>query len=381
MRIALLSHAYVPHPGGVEIVVQNLARELSSGHEVIVVSTSWQELRGVSQEGPVAIHRLPALHLTERFGVPYPVPYGPGVREAMRAVATCDVIHAHGALYPGSMAAAALSAARSIPFLLTEHVGFVDYGKVALNAAQRLAWSTVGDAVVRRAGALTTVGERVAAWMRDRYPERAIQVVANGVDCARFRPLDARAREEAREGLALPAGRTLALFVGRHTPKKNLPAVLGIPRTNFDLVLCGERSAVQGERLMDLGFIPHEQMPKLYGCADLLVHAATGEGFPLAVQEALACGLPVVLLWDPGYRTLIDREVVRACDSLEQLGREAIALASDPAARAALSARGRAFAQRSWNWTATAATYLDLYRNAATGALSSAESPRACSRS
>jgi len=381
MRIALFSHAYVPHPGGVEIVVQNLARELSRGHEVVIVSTSWQDLRGVSREGAVEIHRLPALHFTERFGVPYPLPFGPGVREALRAVAGCDVMHVHGALYPGSVAAAAMSATREIPMVLTEHVGLIDYGNVALNGAQRLAWAAIGDPVVRRAAALTTVGERLAVWMRERYPGRAVHLVPNGVDCARFRPLGVREREEAREALALPGGRTLGLFVGRHTRKKNLPAVLRIPRGHFDLVLCGERSAVQGERLMDLGFIPYDQMPRLYGCADFLVHAGIGEGFPLAVQEALACGLPVALLWDPGYAALIDRSAVRACDSLEELEREAMLLASDKAARAELSARGRAFAERSWSWTATAAAYLNLYRGAPVEVVSSAGSPRACSRS
>jgi len=286
------------------------------------------------------------------------------VREALRAVATCDVIHVHGALYPGSVAATALSAARSIPLLLTEHVGFVDYGKVALNAAQRLAWLAIGDPVARRAGALTAAGERVLVVCADWYPGRTVHLVPNGVDCARFRPLGAREREEARESLALPGGRTLALFVGRHTRKKNLPAVLGIPRGNFDLVLCGERSAVQGERLMDLGFIPYDQMPKLYGCADFLIHASADGGFPLAVQEALACGLPVVLLWDPSYAAVVDREVVRACDSLEELTDEAMLLASDAAARADLAARGRAFAERSWSWRATADAYLALYRGA-----------------
>jgi len=204
----------------------------------------------------------------------------------------------------------------------------------------------------------------VAGWMRARYPEREVHVVPNGVDCARFRPLAGQERIAAREALALPPDRTLVLFVGRHTEKKNLPAVLDIPRDDFDLVLCGERSSLRGERLIDLGFMRHEDMPLLYGCADLLVHAATGEGFPLAVQEALACGLPVVLLWDTGYDALLDREVVSACNSIEHLQREVVALARDPARRARIAARGRPFVERSWSWAATASSYLRLYREA-----------------
>ncbi len=200
--------------------------------------------------------------------------------------------------------------------------------------------------------------------MRARYPKREVQIVPYGVDCARFRPLVGNERASAREALALPPDRTLVLFVGRHTEKKNLPAVLEIPRDDFDLVLCGERSSLRGEHLIDLGFMRHDDMPLLYGCADLLVHAATGEGFPLAVQEALACGLPVVLLWDAGYGSLLDRSVVSACDSIEELQREVVALARDPARRSQIAARGRPFVERSWSWAATASAYLRLYKQA-----------------
>ena len=44
--------------------------------------------------------------------------------------------------------------------------------------------------------------------------------------------------------------------------------------------------------------------------ADALVHAASGEGFPLAVQEAIAAGLPTVLAWDQGYDRILGRDVV-----------------------------------------------------------------------
>ena len=146
--------------------------------------------------------------------------------------------------------------------------------------------------------------------------------------------------------------------------RKNLPAVLAIPRLGFDLVLCGERSAVRGEHLIDLGFLRHEDMPRLYGCVDLLVHAAVDEGFPLAVQEAMACGLPVALLWDPGYGAALEPDAVAASDSLSQLAGTVAALVRDPEERARLGRRARAHAERHWSWAAAAGAYLDLYREA-----------------
>jgi len=357
MRIALLCHNYLPHPGGVEIVVQSLAGEFSRLHEVTVVSSAWRGNSGLSREGNVEVHRLPALHAAERIGVPYPVPVGPGVARAVRALARADVLHAHGALYPTSVLASLVSKRQGIPLVLTEHVGFVEYRSSALNAAQRAAWSLIGDAVVRQASAVTAVGGRVASWLRGRNPDKEPRTIPNGVDCARFRPLAADERAAARAALGLPAHALLALFVGRHTSKKNLDAVLRIPRQDFQLVLCGEQSSLEGPGLIDLGLLPHDRMPRLLGCADLLVHAGVGEGFPLAVQEAIACGLPVALLWDRGYESTLDPRLVRACDTLDELAAGVRELAASAERRIALSARALAWARERWSWTHAAGQY------------------------
>jgi glycosyltransferase involved in cell wall biosynthesis len=42
------------------------------------------------------------------------------------------------------------------------------------------------------------------------------------------------------------------------------------------------------------GYIPYPELPALYAAADLFVHAAREERWGVSVQEALACGLPVV---------------------------------------------------------------------------------------
>ena len=42
------------------------------------------------------------------------------------------------------------------------------------------------------------------------------------------------------------------------------------------------------------GYVPYPELPALYAAADLFVHAAREERWGVSVQEALACGLPVV---------------------------------------------------------------------------------------
>lgn len=361
MRLGILCHNYPPHPGGLEVMVRAVATQLARrGHQITVVTTAWGEARGRAEEGGVEVFRLPAIHSSEPWGVPWPLPLGPGLGAARRALAEVEVLHAHGALYATSLLARRVSRRHRAPLVLTEHVGFVRYRSGLVNAVQRAAWATVGNALVASARALTTYNERVLGWLEQRYPGRQVRFIGNGVDTARFRPLAPSERADARRALGLPQGETLVLFVGREIGKKNLEFALGARRPGFRLVLCGARRKVP-EGVIDLGLLPHERMPEVYGSVDLMLNPSAGEGFPLALQEAMACGLPVALLWDPGYRRWLDRDVPAACDTLPELETVLQSLVGEPQARAALGARARRWAESHWSWEATAAGYEEVF--------------------
>jgi glycosyltransferase involved in cell wall biosynthesis len=104
-------------------------------------------------------------------------------------------------------------------------------------------------------------------------------------------------------------------------------------------------------------------MPTVFAACDFMIHAATGEGFPLAVQEAMASGLPVVLRWDSGYAAAVDRGAVVAVESLDELSTAAARLASDPAGRSALGARARAFVLTTWSWDLAVRRHLEIFHS------------------
>src|SRR6202035_634869 len=140
-------------------------------------------------------------------------------------------------------------------------------------------------------------------------------------------------------------------FVGRQSEKKNLEWMLERPRRGFRLVVCGAARRLPAD-VVNLGVLPHERMPELYAAADLMINPSAGEGFPLALQEAMASGLPVALLWDPGYERWLDRAAAASCDTLAELEETVEALAADPAAPGALAQRARAWAEDRWSWGA-----------------------------
>ena len=316
---------------------------------------------GKSTEDGMVVFRVPAIHTTERFGVPYPVPMGETLSAAKRALTSVDLLHAHGALYATSIHAARLARRRMVPFVVTEHVGFVEYGNPLVNAVEALAWATIGNRIVAQSNALTTYNSRVQEWLGKRYPSTKVKFIGNGVDTATFRPRTDAERIALRREFGLPDDRPLVLFAGRDSEKKNLGSVLQFTRDDYHLVVCGATRGLQGDNLTDLGLVPYSRMSALFACVDVMVHASTGEGFPLAMQEAMASGLPLAVLWDPGYAAWLDRSVIAACDSIGELGSAVRTLAVDAGSRDRLSRAGREWTERRWSWDATVDAYEKLY--------------------
>jgi glycosyltransferase involved in cell wall biosynthesis len=61
------------------------------------------------------------------------------------------------------------------------------------------------------------------------------------------------------------------------------------------LLKVGYGDMLQGEGVINLGWVSEDDMPSLYNAADIFLHTAEYEGFGLPVLEAMACGVPVVV--------------------------------------------------------------------------------------
>ncbi|MHB8799939.1 MAG: glycosyltransferase family 4 protein [Thermoanaerobaculia bacterium] len=360
MRVLFFSSNYPPHHGGLEVMARMLVEGLARRHDVELVAHAFGEAASTRVEQGAKIHRIAGIHVTESWGVPYPIPTDLRLPSILRSLRRADVVVSHGALYATTFLARHVARRFRAPLVLIEHVGFVPYRQRMLRALQAAAWRALGDAAVANATAVVTYNARVESWLRARFPGARVQFIGNGVDNDAFAPQSPADRVALRSSFALPADVPVVLFVGRVAGKKNLDSVLAIPRDGFRLVVCGGSGRRLPDDVVDLGVVPHGRMPALYACADAMLHASIGEGFPLAVQEGLASGLPIVLLWDEGYRASLSREVVVACDGLEAMGGALRRLLGDGARRRELAKRGREWALDRWTWHATIDGYESL---------------------
>lgn len=228
----------------------------------------------------------------------------------------------------------------------------------------------------KRAKAIVAVSNALGDRMADiGISRKSITVLRNGVDQTVFCPepqLALALRQELNlEGPVILSVGNLIESKGHHIAIEALK-YLG----QGTLLIVGEGPMKKplrkqadayglGNRVRLLGAIEHDELPRYYTLADVLVLASRREGMPNVVLEALACGTPVVACDVGGVREVVAEPVA----GLVLLVREADALAQAiGTVLAKLPPRNavRDYARR-FSWDETSAGQRELFRSLCSG--------------
>ena len=230
-----------------------------------------------------------------------------------------------------------------------------------------------------RARAVVANSQQGRDWHQELgYKNSRLRVIPNGFDCQLFRP-DAQARQETRSELGLDEGHLLVGHVARLDPAKDHPCFLAaaaqvasaLPQARFVLMGSGitpdnpALAACQEPPLAGRCFLlgRRDDVPRWLAGMDLFVSSSMSEGFPGAMGEAMACGLPVATT-AAGDSALLLGPAGRVCPvgQPSALAQAMLELLSLPAAqRQALGARGRARILEHYAAPVMVRAYLDLY--------------------
>ena len=171
--------------------------------------------------------------------------------------------------------------------------------------------------VLKNASHIIAAGEYPAAEARHAGGSTLpITVIPPGVDTQRFRPLNDEERKSSRREFGVSDDAEMIVGVSRLVPRKGFDTLIEVaatlrasrPRLQV-LIGGGGRDAKRLQKLIDklgapvrmLGRVPDEQLPRLYGCADvsaMLCRSRWGgleqEGFGIVFSEAASCGVPQI---------------------------------------------------------------------------------------
>ncbi|MEO1593555.1 MAG: glycosyltransferase, partial [Cyanobacteria bacterium J06632_22] len=152
---------------------------------------------------------------------------------------------------------------------------------------------------------------------KQRYPQFAERIddFRLAVDPKVFRPLSPDALQQQKSSilkrLKLADHTRLLLFAGRLHPQKDplllVRAIAALNDPTAHLLMAGDgelRSDVDAEieklqlqdRITLLGAVPQAQLAELHQVASAFVLSSVYEGLPVAVLEALSCGVPIVTM-------------------------------------------------------------------------------------
>ncbi len=377
LRTTLVTHYFPSHGGGVERVAGELASRLA-GAGVAQIDWHASDCDPPPPEAP-GLHctAAPSWNAAEsRLGFPYPLWTPAALKQLVRAVRGGELVHLHDCLYlPNLVAYAAARLARR-PVLITQHVGFVPYRSPVLRAILSTANRLFGSLLLGGATQVVFESETVRRYFARFVRFRAAPLlVENGVDIAQFTPPAAARRQALRTELGVPRdGRPLLLFVGRFVEKKGLQVLEQltalIPGAHWIFAGWGplDPSAWRRQNVTVLQRPRAEQLLALYQAADLLVLPSAGEGFPLVIQEAMACGTPALVgeetaagCVEADEATLL-RESVGRDHTAERWAARIEALLASPGKLQSLRPLVAAFAREHWSWDHCVARYASLLR-------------------
>jgi glycosyltransferase involved in cell wall biosynthesis len=317
MRVLVCSAYFESHRGGIEIVAGQLAREFCSlGHSVSWLAADASNPPSRTSAAGEAIP-LRAINASERWlNIPLPIPGLSAFRIIKREVARADVVHLHDALYPAHMLALVLARRLGKPVVLTQHIATVPYRNSVLRLLMRAMNRLLARPMLACADQVVFISKRTAKAFQDVDYRRPPRIIFNGVDTGLFRPArDAAEKAQARRRFGLAPNRPVALFVGRFVEKKGLELLRQAARLGIEIdwVFAGWGSLDPSKWALANVFVraglSHASLAPLYRASDVLVLPSIGEGLPLVLQEAMACGLASVL----------NAETVAADDRLDSL--------------------------------------------------------------
>jgi glycosyltransferase involved in cell wall biosynthesis len=387
--------------GGTESVVYNIAAQLEArGVRSPIITTDFLSVPGEERLGDVQVRRfkslLPWLGLSQQARHSLQLKGGSPLSFKLFQHLLCapevDVIHTHALNRLGGIARTA-ARLRGIPYVVTVHGGFTtlsaEQGQQMRDPTEgKLEWGKAfglllgSRRVLEDADAIVAVGCDEYQGLKQRYPEKEVLYLPNGVDPLRFEHSEGHLfRQQA--GIAKDA--PLLLCVSRIDPQKNQALLLRAFKRYLHyesqaiLALIGPETVASygdelrayvkahglSEQVRIVGGMNYDDpcLASAFRAADVFILPSKMEPFGIVILEAWAAGTPVIASkvgGIPGF-TQHDKNILHfGTEKEDDLIAQLLRLQRSPQLREELRRGGKDSVQF-YTWARLSSRLLDVY--------------------
>lgn len=317
MKIVMFTNHYLPHISGVATSMSRSQEGLMKrGHEVYIFAPTVPN----PSNNVIKLSSIPVPY----FKVSIPFPWTPGLKKHIRNI-NPDIVHAHHPFLIGKTARK-MAHFVNAPLVFTWHAMYEEYVHYIPLIPDRLLRNPViatALAYAENADAIIAPTESVKNILLQRGIKTNIEVIPTGIDLSRFEKISTQ-REQTRTSWGIKDNTVVIVSLARISEEKNFPLLLRAIHTlankdttpPFAVVIGGDGPALQGIKKLarDLsierhvrftGLIPHEHVPTFLAGGDIFAYPSVSETQGLVVLEALAAGIPAVVMDAPGNRDIV----------------------------------------------------------------------------
>lgn len=373
MRILMTSYEFPPIGGGGAAVVAGMSRELAaSGHEVDLVTMSFQDQPREEVVNGVRVYRVPCLRKAKHScTTPEAFTYLAGAMPTIHRLLSTqryDVAHAHFILPDGLLAWQAKRYS-GLPYVITAHGSDVPgYNPHRLRAAHQVV-RPVWKAIVQGASRVICPSQILEQLVQVQQPgpEKTV-VIPNGLQVGPYTP------------------RTLSprvLLVTRMLERKGVQYVLdALAETSItapvNIVGDGPYLPELRRRAVALrspakfwGWLDNRspELRNIYESSGIFVLPSEAENFPIVLLEAMAAGLAIITTAGTGCAEVVgDAGLLVPVRDSRAIGRALKQLVEDADLRHRLGVAARRRIEENFTWRAVAERYVEEYeRHVASG--------------
>lgn len=323
MKILMLSNNYLPHVSGVGTSITRTMRNLEMlGHDIELVVPVYPNY----VESNPKIHRVPSIPLAEPL-IPLPLPGKKYVRQIVEHFKP-NIMHTH---HPFLLGKTALKIAKekNIPIVMTYHAMYEEYTHYVPLLPESILKKYVIRNVRHFANQLDAVvapSESISKILHERNFKSPIHVIPTGINPEYF-ITEPSARLITRDNWNVKEKDIVIISFARLAKEKNFNLLLeafaqilqktsatvklvlgGDGPAKSDLQKTAEKLGIEKNTIFT-GEIPHENVPEFLAGGDIFAYPSLSETQGLVTLEALASGLPAVVIDAPGNRDVVQNGV------------------------------------------------------------------------